>query len=88
MNTAARLEQAAPFGEVLVGETTVALAMDGVEVEAVEPVAAKGKAEPLPAYRLVSMAQRSHPALRTDATMVGRAGELNALLEAIRPSVP
>ena len=81
VNTAARLEQAAPFGEVLVGETTVALAMDGVEVEAVEPVAAKGKAEPLPAYRLVSMA-RSHPALRTDATMVGRAGELNALLEA------
>ena len=81
VNTAARLEQAAPFGEVLVGETTVALAMDGVEVEAVEPVVAKGKAEPLPAYRLVSMA-RSHPALRTDATMVGRAGELDALLEA------
>ena len=82
VNTAARLEQAAPFGEVLVGETTVALATEGVDVEAVEPVAAKGKAALLPAYRLISVAAGSHLAPRADVAMVGREKELGALLEA------
>jgi class 3 adenylate cyclase/tetratricopeptide (TPR) repeat protein len=82
VNTAARLEQAAPHGEVLVGEPTVRLARDGVEVEAVDPVAAKGKAEPLSAYRLVSVPSGSTPIRRTDFPIVGREPELNALLEA------
>src|SRR5437660_6688433 len=55
VNVAARLEQAAPPGEILVGEATLALARDAVEVEAMEALAAKGKSEPVRAFRLVSV---------------------------------
>src|SRR5215211_2387495 len=53
VNVAARLEQAARPGEILVGEETLRLARDAVDVEPVEPVPAKGKAEPVRASRLV-----------------------------------
>src|SRR5829696_7467275 len=55
VNTAARLEQAAPPGEILLGRLTYSLVRDAVEVEPVEPIAAKGKAEPVPAYRLIAV---------------------------------
>src|SRR5438876_5739332 len=55
VNVAARLEQAAPPGEVYVGAGTVQLAHDRVEVESVEPLDLKGKSEPVAAYRLVSV---------------------------------
>ena len=54
VNVAARLEQAAPENEIYLGETTYRLVRDAVEVEAVEPLELKGKAERVPAYRLVS----------------------------------
>ena len=41
VNVAARLEQAAEPGEILLGETTLALARDAVEVEPVEPLRRK-----------------------------------------------
>src|SRR5437773_1746201 len=53
VNVAARLEQAAQPGDILVGEPTVRLARDAIEVEPVEALDLKGKAEPLPAYRLL-----------------------------------
>src|SRR5919205_501793 len=53
VNVAARLEQAAQPGEVLLGEPTHALVRGAVEVEKVEPLALKGKAEPVAAYRLL-----------------------------------
>jgi len=49
VNVAARLEQAAAPGDVLLGAGTYTLIRDAVEVEAVTPVEAKGKADPLPA---------------------------------------
>ena len=55
VNVAARLEQAAEPGEILIGEATLALVRDAVEVEALEPLELKGKAEPVPAYRLVAV---------------------------------
>src|SRR5438477_12563102 len=55
VNVAARLEQAAEPGEVLIGDTTYALVRAAVEVEPVEPLALKGKAQPVPAYRLLSV---------------------------------
>ena len=48
VNVAARLEQAANSGEVLLGEPTLALVQDAVEVEAVAPLELKGKSEPGP----------------------------------------
>src|SRR5438270_6724376 len=53
VNTAARLEQAAPALEVLIGEPTYRLVKDFVDVEPVEPLELKGKAERVPAYRLI-----------------------------------
>src|SRR5882724_6162036 len=53
VNVAARLEQAAQPGEVLLGEPTLALVHDAVEVEPVDPLELKGKAEPVSACRLL-----------------------------------
>jgi class 3 adenylate cyclase len=80
VNVAARLEQAAASGEILIGEETLRLVSTGVEVGPVEPLALKGKAAPVPAYRLVSLLDapgRSHA-----SRFVGRSGELAMLAEA------
>ena len=55
VNTAARLEQAAPTRDVLLGETTYRLVRHAVDAEAVEPLELKGKAERVNAYRLISV---------------------------------
>jgi class 3 adenylate cyclase/tetratricopeptide (TPR) repeat protein len=80
VNVAARLEQAARPGEVLIGEPTLALVRDAVDVERVEPLALKGKAAPVAAYRLVRV--RTAPEQRHDARFVGRARELSLFREA------
>ena len=69
VNTAARLEQHAPPGGILLGNDTWRLVRDAVTVEAVAPVAAKGKQEPLTAWRLVS----SRSVGRGDVAPAGRA---------------
>ena len=71
VNVAARLEQAAQPGEVLLGEETYRLVRDGVEAELMTPLDAKGKADPLAAFRLVSV-QAEAPGRRHEAPMVGR----------------
>jgi class 3 adenylate cyclase/tetratricopeptide (TPR) repeat protein len=81
VNTAARLEQAAAPGEVLIGAETYRLTRDAVRAEPADPVAAKGKAEPVAAYRLEDVAAGvAGHTRRLDAPMVGRDREL-ALLE-------
>jgi class 3 adenylate cyclase/tetratricopeptide (TPR) repeat protein len=79
VNVAARLEQAAQPGEVLLGEETYGLVRAAVNAEAVPPLEAKGKAERLVAHRLLSV-QAEAPARRHDAPMIGREGQ-RALLE-------
>jgi class 3 adenylate cyclase/tetratricopeptide (TPR) repeat protein len=80
VNVAARLQQAAEPGEVLVGEATLALVREAVEAEQVEPLALKGKAEPIPAYRLLRLL--AAPERRHDATFVGREFEVALLHDA------
>jgi class 3 adenylate cyclase len=77
VNVAARLEQAAEPGEILVGETTLLLARDAIEVEAVDPLDLKGKSEAVPAHRLVRVLEGA-PAFerRLDAPLVGRRQEV------------
>jgi class 3 adenylate cyclase len=88
VNTAARLEQSAPPGSILIGTPTHRLVADAVDVEPVEPVAAKGKAEAIPAYRLLSVVPGVPVrARRLDSPMVGRERELGMLLEAFDRSV-
>jgi class 3 adenylate cyclase/tetratricopeptide (TPR) repeat protein len=74
VNVAARLEQAARPGEVLIGEPTLALVHDAIDVEAVEPLQLKGKAEPVAAYRLVAVHEA--PERRHDMRFVGREQEV------------
>ena len=82
VNVAARLEQAAGEREVLLGELTYRLVRDSVEVMEVEPLALKGKAEPVPAYQLVRVKESGDVELRRGAPLIGRAEEL-ATLESI-----
>ncbi|HUG95259.1 MAG TPA: adenylate/guanylate cyclase domain-containing protein, partial [Pleomorphomonadaceae bacterium] len=74
VNVAARLEQAAQPGEVLIGQPTLALVRDAAEVEPLAPLNLKGKAEPIPAYRLLSVHEA--PERRHEAQFVGRQREL------------
>src|SRR3954467_10631528 len=52
VNIAARLQQAAGPGEVLLGPETMRLVESAVEAERVGPLELKGKAEPVLAFRL------------------------------------
>src|ERR1043166_3333621 len=80
VNVAARLEQAAEPGEVLVGDPTLALVGEAVEVEPVEPLELKGKAEQVPAHRLLRVLEA--PERRHETQFVGRENELSLLREA------
>ncbi len=80
VNVAARLEQAAPPTEVLIGELTYRLVRGAVEVEEVEPLELKGKAERVPAYRLLAVSDATEGfQRRQDAPMVGREREMATL---------
>src|SRR5437899_3176254 len=80
VNVAARLEQAAQPGEVLIGAETLQLVHEVVEVAPVEPLALKGKSEPVPAWRLLAVTgeiTRQH-----GAPMVGRERQRRLLPDA------
>jgi class 3 adenylate cyclase/predicted ATPase len=76
VNVAARLEQAAPPGTVLIGEETRQLVRDAVQVEPVEPLTLKGKSEPVVAFRLVDVLSGAEPVTRhLERPLVGRQRE-------------
>src|SRR5207244_1592250 len=58
VNVAARLEQAAPPGEILIGEDTRALVADAVSVSRRDPLELKGKSAPVVAWRLMEVTSR------------------------------
>jgi class 3 adenylate cyclase/tetratricopeptide (TPR) repeat protein len=87
VNTAARLEQAAPTSEVLLGESTYRLVRHAVEVEPVEPLELKGKAERVPAYRLVDVHEAESVERRHDSPLVGREPELALLADELATAV-
>jgi class 3 adenylate cyclase/tetratricopeptide (TPR) repeat protein len=85
VNVAARLQQGAEMGEVVVGPLTESLTRSAIDYVTREPVVAKGKAEPINAFRAVRPRSavpeqaRGLPAMR--AQLVGRQRELRMLLE-------
>jgi class 3 adenylate cyclase len=80
VNVAARLEQTAAEGEIVVGAETLRLVRDAVEVEPLEPLALKGKSEPVPAFRLLRVDPAAPgSARRMDTPFVARERELRAL---------
>src|SRR5262245_56646761 len=80
VNVAARLEQTAGAGDILLGPATHALVRDHVVVEPTEPLALKGKTESMLAYRLLSIGVRpDQVGSRQDPALVGRDPELETL---------
>ena len=80
VNTAARLQSAAPSAGVLVGETTYRATRDRIDFVEHEPVEAKGKAEPVPVWLAEQARSRVTVERMHAAALVGRSREL-ALLE-------
>ncbi|HJQ74415.1 MAG TPA: adenylate/guanylate cyclase domain-containing protein [Gaiellaceae bacterium] len=80
VNVAARLEQAAEPGEVLVGAETVRLVRDAVELGEERRLELKGKAESVSAYPLLTAG--GELSRRSDVPIVGRERERRALDDA------
>ncbi len=87
VNTAARLEQAAGSGEVVLGDLTYRLARDKIEVEFMAPLNLKGKAEPVPAYRLVSVGSIAPQEHGATTPFVGREVEMGRLSTALLSAI-
>ena len=81
VNTASRLQGVAPVNGVVAGEATWRATRTLFEYEQLAPVRVKGKAEPVPIWRVVGT--RSRPSVdvaeRPATPLVGRAAELEAL---------
>jgi len=88
VNVAARLEQAAEPGEVLIGGATHQLVRDSVVCEPLAPLSLKGKSGGVQAFRLLRVTDTfaARPR-RMDSPMVGRGRELDALRTAFDRSV-
>jgi len=82
VNVAARLEQAAEPGEILVGDATYRRTPGMFAYEPHPPVAAKGKTAPLVAWRLLR-AETAGASERRRAPLVGRDAEVALLLGAL-----
>jgi class 3 adenylate cyclase len=88
VNVAARLEGTAAPGEILLGEDTLALVREDVSAEPMHALSLKGKAEPVPAWRLTAVSgavgRRARP---LEAPLVGRKRPLRSLEDAFREAV-
>jgi len=83
VNIAARLEQSAEPGEILIGEETRRLILDAVITEPAGPLSLKGKSEPVAAHRLLEVRPGAAPhTRRLDSPLVGRDAELAQLEKA------
>lgn len=88
VNVAARLEQSAQAGEILLGEQTHRIVAGAAVVEPVEALALKGKAQPVRAWRLLDVLPDTPAFARPIATrFVGRLRELAALQAAFEQVV-
>ena len=85
VNTAARLQSAAPVNGILVGEQTYRATEQRIDYRAHEPVLAKGKTEPVPVWEAVEPRARLGVDVRqlSSAPFVGRQEELAALVAAL-----
>jgi class 3 adenylate cyclase len=88
VNLAARLEQAAAGGEILIGSATERLVRDAAQSEAIPPLTLKGKSDPVQAFRVVGLLDDVPAFNRAIGTpFVGRAGELEQLERALASAI-
>jgi class 3 adenylate cyclase/tetratricopeptide (TPR) repeat protein len=87
VNLAARLEQNAGVGEVLLGDTTARLVQSAAELEDAGLVKVKGKAEAVRTWRLVRMAETRPERPSSGIELVGRESQLGLLEASFRRAV-
>src|SRR6266550_3139979 len=78
VNVAARLQQAAAPGEILIGEAAHRLTAGGIETESAGPLELRGFRNPIEAYRAIA-ARDGQPHSKVSAPFVGRESELDLL---------
>jgi class 3 adenylate cyclase/tetratricopeptide (TPR) repeat protein len=85
MNTGARIQAAAPPGGILVGEQTFWATERAIEYSETVPVAAKGKADPIPVWQALQARSRFGIDLASPggAELIGRERELDLLADAL-----
>jgi predicted ATPase len=79
VNTASRLQQHAPVGEIVVGEETYRATRDAIEYEPIEAVTAKGKSAPIQVWRAVAAASATGERHLSSSPFVGRSREVGLL---------
>ncbi len=79
LNTAARIQSAAPTDGILVSRTTYLATMDSFAFSAAEPIQAKGKAEPVEVWEVVAAQEGEVSDRRGKTELVGREAELEEL---------
>ena len=86
VNTAARLQQVADPGQVVVGPNAVAATRWSIEYRELPPLALKGKAEPVRAMRAIRVktSRPARPPLGLQARLVGREEEMGVLIQSFR----
>ncbi|MBW1945402.1 MAG: AAA family ATPase, partial [Deltaproteobacteria bacterium] len=86
INLASRLEGLAKSGQILVGESTFNLTKSHFNFDCMEPAKVKGKAEPLPAFKLLSSKEGPlavHRLQGVRADLIGRQKEMELLNRAV-----
>jgi class 3 adenylate cyclase/tetratricopeptide (TPR) repeat protein len=81
VNTAARLQSAAPEDGILVGTETYTATAKAIEYRQREPISAKGKAEPVDVWEAVVIRGEAEHEISADLPLVGRVEELRQLGE-------
>jgi class 3 adenylate cyclase/tetratricopeptide (TPR) repeat protein len=79
VNVAARLQQAAAPGEILMGESAFRLTAGIVESEPAGPLELRGFRQPIPAYRPLAVRDGGRQLASVSAPFVGRESELDLL---------
>src|SRR5256714_9533861 len=79
VNIAARLQQAAAPGQILIGGGVYRLTVDCLETEDVGPLELKGRSAPIWAWRVLGMLDRPAWRRTSEAPLVGRDAELDLL---------
>jgi len=80
-NVASRLEGSANEGEILLGQNTYPLVRDFVRAEPLAPLALKGRAAKVQAWRLLGLEADARPRRAPGSPFVNRARELEQLRE-------
>jgi len=81
LNTAARLQSAAPEDGILVGMETYSATAAAIEYREREPISAKGKAEPVQVWEAVTVRGVGEQDVSPDLPLVGRSEERRLLAE-------